>query len=144
MTKLALCDTNLIIYAHNQDSKFHKKAKNFLLSKLSASKICFTPQIFLEAYRIFTQKIEKPIGISEACHIIEFYLKQPGAKIIYPQQATLNIILNLVKKYKIKGAKIFDTFLVATMLDNKITTLYTHNPKDFKFYKEIKTLDPLT
>lgn len=143
MTKLGLCDTNLLIYAHNQDSKFHQKSKNFLLSKLSVSGVCFTPQIFLEAYRNFTQKIEKPIGISEACHIIKFYLKQPGVKIIYPQQTTLSIVLNLVQKYKIKGAGIFDTFLVATMLDNKIPTLYTHNPKDFKFYKEIKIIDPL-
>lgn len=143
MTKLGLCDTNLLIYAHNQGSKFHKKAKNFLLGKIASAEICFTPQVFLEAYRNFTQKIEKPISIPKACRLIKFYLNQPGVKIIYPQQTALSIILALVQKYKIKGARVFDTFLVATMCENKIATLYTHNPKDFKIYKEIKTVDPL-
>jgi len=140
---MGLIDTNLLVYAHNELSSYFIGAKTFLKNQANRSELCFTPQIFLEAYRIFTQKIEKPLTIKQAWQVIGYYQTFPSVRIVYPKASVLTIIERLSVRYKIKGSIIFDTYLVATMLCNDIKTIYTHNVKDLIMYKEIKVIDPL-
>ena len=51
-------------------------------------------------------------------------------------------ILDLLKKYKVTKQEIFDLQLVATMLSNNVTRLYTYNKDDFIKFKEIEVLSP--
>jgi len=61
---------------------------------------------------------------------------------IYPGSKILEGILDLLKKYKVTKQEIFDLQLVATMLSNNVTRLYTYNKDDFIKFKEIEVLSP--
>jgi predicted nucleic acid-binding protein len=42
----------------------------------------------------------------------------------------------------VTGQRIFDVFLVATMMDNQVRTLYTQNTKDFSRFTDIQAINP--
>jgi hypothetical protein len=46
-------------------------------------------------------------------------------------------------KYKLGSNRVFDTKLVATLINNGINRLATINDKDFKIFTEIETVNPL-
>ncbi len=45
-------------------------------------------------------------------------------------------VLDLLKRYKITRQEIFDLQLVATMLFNNVTNIYTYNKPDFSKFKK--------
>jgi predicted nucleic acid-binding protein len=51
-------------------------------------------------------------------------------------------MIELIKKYPVNAQDIFDLQIVATMLSNNITRIYTYNEKDFSRYNEIEVLNP--
>ena len=73
---------------------------------------------------------------------VEKYLKSLFY-IIYPQEETPFVALSMIKKMDLKGADIFDAYLVATMISNNVSVIYTDNKKDFTKYVGIKVLNPL-
>lgn len=77
-----------------------------------------------------------------AIHEIEDYFVKGECNLVYVHRGTLDKIIELLKKYSVKAQDIFDLQLVATMLSNNITRIYTYNEKDFARYSEIEILSP--
>jgi len=46
----------------------------------------------------------------------------------------------LIKKYNVRGKRIHDANIVATMLCNEIKIIFTKNLVDFKVFKEIQII----
>jgi len=61
---------------------------------------------------------------------------------IYPGPDIIERSLELLRRYEITRQEIFDLQLVATMLSNNVTRLYTFNQEDFSKYKEIEVIVP--
>jgi predicted nucleic acid-binding protein len=61
---------------------------------------------------------------------------------LYPKESTLRLTLDLVNHYQLKSLDFFDAQIVATMLDNGISTIYTVNEQDFAIFEEIKAVNP--
>jgi predicted nucleic acid-binding protein len=51
-------------------------------------------------------------------------------------------MLDLLAHRSVRGGRIFDLFLAATMLDNGVHTIYTENVRDFKGLKGIEVINP--
>lgn len=51
-------------------------------------------------------------------------------------------VLVLVRAYRVTGASLFDFQIMATMLSNGITRVYTYNRPDFEKVREIEVLTP--
>ncbi len=138
-----LFDTNILVYAHNQDSPFHRKSLA-LVKEVIAGRFrgILTQQNLLEFYSIITdqRRVAKPLSSLKAQELSEYYLKLPF-KVVIPNQETIKILSMLMTKNKIKNGQVFDAYLVATMLSNQIKQIVTANVKDFKLYNEIKVLD---
>jgi predicted nucleic acid-binding protein len=135
-----LVDSNIIIYTHNKDSPFYKKARNFLDSLLRRKKVYFAFQNLLESYSILTsiRILEK----NKALEIIKFYFYHPNSIILYPTNKTAAILFQLLNKYQIMGERTYDFHLIALMIENHLETIYSKNTKDFQKIKEIKVIDP--
>jgi predicted nucleic acid-binding protein len=54
----------------------------------------------------------------------------------------MEILFSLLGRYRISTQDIFDAQLVATMLLNNITTIYTFNINHFNIFSEIEALKP--
>jgi predicted nucleic acid-binding protein len=62
--------------------------------------------------------------------------------IISPTIETHAFTQALLEKYQVTADKIFDLYLVATMLSHEITSLTTDNERDFIKVHEIKVFNP--
>jgi len=73
---------------------------------------------------------------------MEKYFRAENILKIYPGAEIIEKTLKLLKQYKTTKQAIFDLQLLATMLSNNITCLYTYNQQDFSKFKEIEALTP--
>lgn len=141
-----LFDSNVLIYNQNINAPLYQQSKNYH-ERVLASEIngVVSPQNITEFFAVITspRRITKPLSPDKALTAIQNYLNPASNfSIIYPNRLTLQIFRDLQKKYKVRSQKIFDVFLVATMLGNNISTILTANTKDFApFSKKIKILD---
>lgn len=139
-----LFDSNILVYAHNLNSPFYQKAKELhekvVFGGLAAA---VSVQNLLEFYSIITdsKRIEKVVEPQIAQKHCLAYL-EAGFQIIYPKAGDFEMVTKLVSRTKIKGRKIFDVYLVATMLSNGIKTIYTANERDFEMFGQIKVVNP--
>ncbi len=141
-------DTNLLVYAHNKDSEFNRKAVRFLEKVLNDRDekgnlpVCLTTQVLIEFINVITrQTIERPLSITSAIQIINDYYAG-GVKILSQRDTQLWTFLELLSSVKTRK-KIFDVALAATLKDHNITGLYTVNVDDFKEFDFLEVINPL-
>lgn len=142
--EFALFDTNLLVYARDIDSPNYQRAKELQgLVNQGELKAVITPQNLLEFYSTITNKAKNKNADSpkEAIAEVKKYLISPF-ELITPNGSELEILLNLLKDKRMIGRKIFDAYLVATMLSNGIKTIYTANDRDFVDFPGIKVVNP--
>ena len=142
---MKLFDTNILIFAHNSLSPKHEKAKELILSATSGRvDVALAPQNILEFYSVITnpRQVEKPISPVDLQLILDEFVNSEDFTFIYPGSSTLVKAIELAERHGTKKANIFDTYLVATMLDNGVRTIYTDNEKHFRIFKEIEVINP--
>jgi len=140
-----LIDSNILVYAHNTDSKFNKQSKNLMKDALKRKiNACISIQNLLEFYSIITnpKRVEKPIKFEEAREIFNLYSKSLSIKIIYPTSKSLLMLSEFLNLFQITKAEIFDAYLVATMKENNVKTIYTENTSHFERYDFLKVVNP--
>jgi toxin-antitoxin system PIN domain toxin len=144
-SEIALLDTNVLVYCHQALSRFHSQSRILLERGLNgeiALSIC--PQVLFEFFTIITnpRRVTNPVDSAEATAEMENYLKAKNILKVHPKENTLEIALDLLKKYRIRQSEIFDLQLVATMLSSNITRLYTYNLDHFVRFTEIEVISP--
>ena len=140
-----LLDTNILVYATFKDSILYKQAREIRDKALRGEiKACLSPQILAEFYSVVTnsKRVTNPLTPKEAREVVELYFSTLHISKILMKRTTIQRTVKLAEKYKIKGQSIFDTQLIATMLDNGIKRIYTNNEKDFKKFREIEAINP--
>ncbi len=143
--EIAFMDTNILVYALDTESPFHLEAIDFVdRTARGRLKIGISPQVVGELYATITnpKKASHPLSPNEAVHVITPIWEAENIRRIFPKQETLDLTLSLVKRYQLKSLAFFDAQIVATMLDNGITTIYTANEEDFAIFEEIKATNP--
>ncbi len=143
-SKFLLLDTNILIYAHDELSPKNKSAKDLVEKALNGEiEASISHQNLLEFAAAITQpkKVSWVLSIDKALEDMDQYLAS-NIKIIVPNQGTILIAKDFLKSLKLKGRKVFDVYLAATMLSNGINVIYTDNDKDFEIFKEIRAINP--
>jgi len=138
-----LVDSNILIYAVNQDSPKHRKARDFLAQELQdkQSQLFLAQQNLLETIRILTHpKFPRPMSSTRGLKLLDQLTNQFA--IISPLPETIFIFKQLWHKYNQGGNFIFDLYLIATALTHNIKTIATDNEKDFEQVEEITIINP--
>ena len=142
---IALLDTNIIVYAADTSSPFHQNSKNIRDNALLGNlEICICPQVLMEFFAILTdsKRVKNPRAPEEVIAEMEKYLSSKNISMIYPKRDTLPKTIELLGKYNLKRQIVFDAQLVATMLSNNVTRIYTYNQDDFLKFEEVEVLTP--
>lgn len=142
----SLIDTNILVYANNEDSPFHSVCKSIVKKAVSGEiNGVISIQNLVELYAVITDKrrVEHPLSPTKAKELVGFYKEHENIQIITPTSQTLDTMVKLIEKHKPKGQSIFDFLLVATMIDNDIYEIYTSNSDHFKPFIFIKPINPL-
>lgn len=141
---VVLFDTNILVYSYDVNSPNHKIAKELRDAVVEGElKAAIAPQNLLEFYSTMTStaKNENPVSPKEAVLEIKKFFISPF-ELIVPLGNELMLVLHLIQDKNIISRKIFDVYLVATMLSNGIRTIYTANERDFASFSEIKAVNP--
>lgn len=145
ISPVAFLDTNVIVYNHQGESKFHESSQKLIAGCLNGEFVlCISPQILLEFFAVITspRRVTNPVTPENAILRVKEYLETPNIQKIYENEDTLRITIELVEKYKPAQQHIFDTHIAATMVSHGLKRLYTYNEKDFSQYSEIEALNP--
>lgn len=138
-----LFDTNILIYAQDPNSKFYSQAISLIRQVAGGQLIgVLSQQNLLEFYSVMTdsKRVTNPISPNNCLKLIENLINSLFL-VISPDVGTLNILSDICQKLNLKDGKIFDAYLVATMLSNNISAILTANTKDFQSFADIKNFD---
>ena len=142
---IALLDANILVYAADETSTYNQATKLLREKGLKDEiPLCVCPQVLSEFFSTVTnpKRVNKPRTQKEALLEMEKYFYSRNILKIYPGTEIMERILGLLKKYKVSQQEIFDLKLVATMLSNNVSRIYTYNQADFAQFEEIEVLNP--
>lgn len=142
---LAVLDTNVVVYAHDQESPHHAVTSQLLRSAEAATaNLCVTPQILSEFYAVITspKRVTRPRSPEEALAAIERVLAYPGMTLLPTPADLVKRWMDLVRSHPVTRQHVFDVQLVATMLGNGVRRIYTFNRGDFERFEQIDVLSP--
>lgn len=131
-------DTNILVYLSNQASPFHTDA----LKAFADIRNNFDLWISRQILREFAVVVSKP-DFSEHpadSNSVTTALKKWAVlfSVADETEEVTNNLIQLISTYDIKGKRIHDANIVATMMAYEISDLLTMNVDDFKNFKEIK------
>ena len=138
-------DTNILLRTLVTDDPNYQITIRAIASlKRGKEQLFIAPQNLIELWNVSTRPADKNgLGLdpdeaqAEVARLKELFVLLPEFEQIYPEWE------RLVKTYKVKGAKVHDTRLVAFMLVHRLSHILTFNVKDFRrFSPEITPVSP--
>ncbi len=141
---MILFDTNILVYSQllkDPRSAFCrqwiKKSENHELKGIvSPQNLIEFISVMIKTNRILKKKVEINRYVKVENHLQKFL------QVVFPNSQTLTIFNHLITDKVASSKKVFDIFLVATMLSNGVRQILTYNAKDFAEFKEIKVISP--
>ena len=143
--KTFFLDTNILVYAADTTSPFHGACKKLREQGMTGNiSLCISPQVLFEFFAVITnsKRVTQPIKPQEAIKEMTKYLRAAHIIKIYPKSTVIEKTIELCQKHNTKSQEIFDVQIVATMLSNGITNIYTYDTSHFSRFEEIEVLTP--
>jgi len=137
-----MVDTNVLVYSTVTDNPWHEQARQWLMSLHSQGTVlCVSPQILREYLVVLTrgQMFEAQFTVEQVVATLEAML--PWLRVLDETEATWVALRDVVRRYQVRGKRIHDANIVATMLSHGISRLATYNRQDFDF-REVE-LEPI-
>ena len=142
----ALVDTNVLIYAADTSASFHEPSRQLRDRGFRGEvSLVVTPQVLMEFFAVITspRRVTTPRSAEEARAEVEKYAHAANIPKIYPDSTALERTIQLLQHHpQVTRQEIFDLFLVATMLANGVTRIYTYNQQHFTRFAGIEVLTP--
>jgi toxin-antitoxin system PIN domain toxin len=141
---LKLLDVNLLLYAYDEGSPLHPAAKRWLENEFAGEEpTALTMPVIVAFLRIVTHPrvFARPLGIAEACAIVESWLALPTVAVLEPTLRHWSILKNCAVASQANGPLVPDAELAASAMEHG-ATLCT-NDRDFSRFDGLRVLYPL-
>jgi predicted nucleic acid-binding protein len=126
----ALVDTNVLVYAMNQDDEHHEASRALQLRGLSREiDLCLAPQVLFEYFAVVTHPGLLPIPLASADAADDIERLAAALPMIFPPVDLHGRVAQLLRETGFSGRHVFDLCLVATMLANGVTNIYTYDTR---------------
>jgi hypothetical protein len=119
-----IVDANVLIYAVNSESAFHRQSKSWLDRALGESEpVGFAWLVLLAFWRIVTHPsvFAEPIDTETAGTIVETWLSQPAALVVQPTLRHLALLQGLLAPTGTGANLVNDAHLAALSLEHGAT-----------------------
>lgn len=137
-------DTNVLIYAYDQESIYHEKAKNWWRTTLGGSEAVGIPWVVVLAFtRLMThpQICVNPLTINQTRDLVLDWFNYPHVRLLQPSLAGLNVFFALLDEAG-TGGNLSTDALIALHAREYSATVYT-NDRDFDRFPGIQHANPL-
>jgi toxin-antitoxin system PIN domain toxin len=138
-------DTNILVYAHRQDSPFHQQATTTVRGLAESPAQWALPWPCLhEFYSIVTHPriYDPPSSPAEASDQIAAWLESPSAVPVSAGETYMTTLSSLLSSGKVAGPLIHDARIAALCLSNGVRELWTAD-RDFSRFPRLKAVNPL-
>ncbi len=144
---MLVVDTNVLVYAANRDSEFHKACRLRLEEcRARASPWYLSWSICYEFLRVSTHPkiLTKPWSVAAAWHFLETILDSPNAGFLLPT-ARHAVILNevIAEVPHLRGNILHDAHTAVLMREHGIERIYTRDV-DFHRFPFVRVIDPVS
>ncbi|MDQ6631321.1 MAG: PIN domain-containing protein, partial [Verrucomicrobiota bacterium] len=129
-----LADTNLLVYAFDENSQFYTSARNLLYG--SNHELFTTSKNLCEFLAVVTRAKSPVVPISKALEMLEEI--ENKFVLLYPSPESSRIFRELLRKYQPVGLRIHDFEIIAIGLSYQINLIGTADGKDFSTVTEIQ------
>jgi len=125
-------DTNILSYLVNEDSHFHRKIVSAFKRASGRYELWTSRQVLREYAVVMTRRdiMEKPLSPKEVISDIKKW--QTILRIADENEDVTKALLELIGTHQVKGKRIHDANIVASMKVNSIGRLWTMNVHDFQ------------
>ena len=138
-------DTNILVYAHRQDSEFHIEAAACMVTVAEGAQPWGIPVSCLHEFLsvVTNPKVFAPASTTEqALAQVDAWLASPQASVLHSGLQHVAVLSDLSRKAKLKGGQFHDARIAAICIENAVTVLWTAD-RDFGRFKALKTVNPL-
>lgn len=139
-----LVDANILLYAVDEESRFHQSARSWLENALNGPSRVGMPWLSLTAFmRIAThpRALDRPLGAGEAWRFVEDWLDAPAAWIPQPGRGHREVLGRLVRDLDLRGNLVTDAALAALCVEHGLTIVSADS--DFARFTELSWLNPV-
>lgn len=137
-------DTNILIYATHTSSPFNERARGLLEHLVAGPSLTYVMWPVLLAYlRIVTHPtiLEAPLSSEEAMSNIENVVSPAHMRVVGESDDFWQTLRRVADDVKPRGNLVPDAHLVALMLANGVSAIWTYD-SDFRKFSGITTRNP--
>lgn len=141
---MKLLDVNLLLYAVDESSPHHERAKPWLESTLSATEqVGFAWSVLLGFVRIGTNPVAfaQPLTATDALDLVDDWLAQPIATVVHPTGQHAAVLRRLLEPIGTAGNLTTDAHLAALAIEHGAELL--SRDADFSRFDGLRWRDPL-
>jgi len=141
---LILVDANILLYAEDSLSSYHKKACEWWDDKLSEGEsVCLCWTVLSAFIRIGTNPrvFEKPLSLEEAIARVQSWLDQPCTRVIRPTEMHWTIFQQMLIEGKAVANLVTDAHLAALSIEHGCQLASTDS--DFSRFPKLNWINPL-
>jgi toxin-antitoxin system PIN domain toxin len=137
-------DANILIYAHDEASPSHSRARSWWEGALSRAEPVGLPWVVVLAVtRLLTHPgiCESPLSPAQVRNLVEGWLAFPHVRIIHLSEQALSRFFDLLEEAGTGGNLSTDALIALHCLEHSATVV--SNDRDFDRFAGVKRLNPL-
>lgn len=119
---MKVVDANVLLYAVNADSTHHDSSRRWLDDGLNGSDTVGFTWLAITAFIRITTKVgmfPSPLTTIEATELVRGWLAAPGARVLEPTVAHLNVLARLLAEVGTGGNLVSDAHLAAIAIEHR-------------------------
>jgi len=139
-------DTNLLVYAHRQDSPWHREADALIVQLAESSRpwaIAWPCIHEFLAIATHPKIYDPPTPTFRALEQVECWLESPSLRLLSESIGYWARLRELIERSKIAGPMVHDARIAALCLEHGVTELWSAD-RDFSRFAPLKVRNPLT
>ncbi|HOE11078.1 MAG TPA: type II toxin-antitoxin system VapC family toxin [bacterium] len=141
---MILVDVNILLYAQDELSPCHTKAREWLDSRLSGdSPVCFCWPVLGAFIRISTNPriFKHPLSLNQALSCVQSWLDQPCTRIVHPTSRHWTVFRKMLVEGQAVANLVTDAHLATLAIEHGCELMSTDT--DFSRFPAVKWRNPL-
>lgn len=137
-------DANLLVYAFNSSSPFHKAAAAWWEDTINSAAIVGIPWVVLLAFvRLLSSRtvVAQPYAAAELFELSDEWFEFESVLLLEPTKSTYLHFRDLMTSLGLPGTMTTDAFIAATAKEHN-GTVYS-NDSDFTRFQDLRLINPL-
>lgn len=138
-------DTNILVYAHRQDSPFHERARVLVAEHAEGEEPWAIPWPCLHEFLAITTHpriFRTPTPLARARAQVEAWLGSPSLVLLAESDGYWPVLSGLLEAGRIQGPRVHDARVAALALFHRVKVLYSAD-RDFSRFAQLVVRNPL-